>query len=255
MQESHIEDTELEAELNTEILNRAEVIPPELKKYWKSRYKLFNRFDDGIQLTYELWFSVTPEALAIYTAKFIKHCYPEAHTIVDLFCGGGGNTIQFLKQFDKVIGIDNQQMHLDCTLNNALVYVDSQVLTDKLTLLNGNWGDDKDERLNVLNESGKIDIMFGSPPWGGPDYTSSEVYDVDWLAPLPLADLLKSMKKYSRNIVLFLPRNTNLKQIEKATKKVFGKESQVRITRLYVGASLKGLLCFWGDEFWNYTRK
>lgn len=32
-----------------------------LKKYWNNRYNLFSRFDEGIWLDYQSWYSVTPE--------------------------------------------------------------------------------------------------------------------------------------------------------------------------------------------------
>ncbi len=39
-------------------------LPRTLWKYWMQRYTLFARFDDGILLDEEGWFSVTPEAIA-----------------------------------------------------------------------------------------------------------------------------------------------------------------------------------------------
>ena len=62
---------------------------PELEKYWKQRFRLFSKFDEGIQLDRESWFSVTPEAIAKHISE---RC--QCDLIVDAFCGGGGNTIQ-----------------------------------------------------------------------------------------------------------------------------------------------------------------
>ena len=62
---------------------------PELEKYWKQRFRFFSKFDDGIQLDKESWFSVTPEAIASHIAE---RC--QCDIIVDAFCGVGGNTIQ-----------------------------------------------------------------------------------------------------------------------------------------------------------------
>ncbi len=59
-------------------------------KFWNQRYYYFSRFDEGIMMDYESWYSVTPEELAIYTAKI---CGPNA-VVVDAFCGPGGNVIQ-----------------------------------------------------------------------------------------------------------------------------------------------------------------
>ncbi|KAH0944350.1 hypothetical protein HN011_009177, partial [Eciton burchellii] len=61
-----------------------------LLKYYKKRYIIFSKYDEGIQLDKESWYSVTPEALA---KKIAKVC--SCDTIIDGFCGAGGNTIQF----------------------------------------------------------------------------------------------------------------------------------------------------------------
>ena len=62
---------------------------PELQKYWNQRFRLFSKFDDGIELDRESWFSVTPEVIAKHIAE---RC--QCDLIVDAFCGVGGNTIQ-----------------------------------------------------------------------------------------------------------------------------------------------------------------
>ncbi|GME71940.1 unnamed protein product [Ambrosiozyma monospora] len=229
------------------ILDQVEMIPPELMKYWNSRYQLFKKFDDGIQLMHELWYSVTPELLAVKLAKFIKRNYPKAHNIGDLFCGGGGNTIQFLKVFDRVIGIDNNKVHLECTRNNSLVYLSEKKVSQKLTLLHSCWGKKSNKKLTDMKT--KIDIMFGSPPWGGISSSKSKVFDVNLLKPSPLNQLLMSMKQFSDVIVLFLSRNSSIKQIEKVTAEVFGGKAKVKILEARIGPSLKSLFCCWGRKF------
>jgi trimethylguanosine synthase len=72
------------------------VMPPEIKenvhlrKYWHRRFNLFSRFDEGIKLDEESWYSVTPEQIAKHIAQRCK-----CDVIVDGFCGAGGNSIQF----------------------------------------------------------------------------------------------------------------------------------------------------------------
>ncbi|KAF8572311.1 hypothetical protein P879_00693 [Paragonimus westermani] len=67
---------------------------PALLKYWNRRYELFERFDQGIQLDKESWFGVTPESIARYQASAQAGC----DLVVDVFCGVGGNTIQFAQK-------------------------------------------------------------------------------------------------------------------------------------------------------------
>ncbi|XP_061715498.1 trimethylguanosine synthase-like isoform X2 [Cydia pomonella] len=78
------------------------LMPPELQedptiwKYWKKRKYLFTRFDEGIKLDNESWYSVTPEPIARMIAERRQYDY-----IMDPFCGAGGNTIQFAKTCGK----------------------------------------------------------------------------------------------------------------------------------------------------------
>jgi len=39
-------------------------IPRGIKKYFRQRYDLFSKYDEGIQLTHDAWFGVTPEHIA-----------------------------------------------------------------------------------------------------------------------------------------------------------------------------------------------
>lgn len=64
-------------------------IPSDLIKYYKSRYFLFSKFDEGILLDYDGWFSVTPQDVAKQISQSLSCCF-----ILDAFCGVGGNTIQ-----------------------------------------------------------------------------------------------------------------------------------------------------------------
>lgn len=62
----------------------------DIGKYWCQRYILFSRYDDGIKMDREGWYSVTPEALARHHAE---RC--GSGSIIDCFTGVGGNAIQF----------------------------------------------------------------------------------------------------------------------------------------------------------------
>lgn len=61
-----------------------------IEKYWFQRYLLFSRFDEGIKMDEEGWFSVTPQSIARHHAV---RC--GGGIIVDGFTGVGGNAIQF----------------------------------------------------------------------------------------------------------------------------------------------------------------
>lgn len=208
-----------------------------MKKYWNQRYDLFPNYDDGIRLTKELWFSVTPHKMALFVAEYITQ-FTKGY-VLDAFCGGGGNVVSFINAGLHVVAIDNNESHLECTQNNVAVSCLEQE-ENQLTLINGDWC----LPIDALN-SYSFHVVFGSPPWGGPAYQEG-VFDLDQLLPLPLGPLLIKFAQYSQHIILFLPKNSNLQQLEEITKEVFkGKHVIVKITRMYINTREKGILVHW----------
>lgn len=118
---------------------------PELTKYWNQRRRLFSRFDSGIELDDEGWYSVTPEQIADHVAsrmvELVQHnrydqmqrdaSFPynltkndENIVVLDAFCGCGGNGISFAKlsHVRKVICVDIDRTKLRKAANNASIY-------------------------------------------------------------------------------------------------------------------------------------
>ncbi|CAI2732877.1 unnamed protein product [Schistosoma spindalis] len=88
-----------------------------LPKYWKRRYDLFERFDEGVQLDEESWYSITPETIARHQAKTCS-----CDLLVDAFAGVGGNTIQFARTCQLVLAIENCFPRLLMLQINAQIY-------------------------------------------------------------------------------------------------------------------------------------
>jgi trimethylguanosine synthase len=65
---------------------------PKISRYWIQRYDLFSKYDQGIEMDEEGWYSVTPEEIAIKQAERCR-----GKVVIDCFSGVGGNTIQFAK--------------------------------------------------------------------------------------------------------------------------------------------------------------
>lgn len=180
-----------------------------LQKYYQQRYDYFSLFDEGIHIDEEGWYSVTPEVIA-------DHIAAEAHSIaltnktdhdtpvvvLDAFCGVGGNTIQFAKRFDRVIAVDLDAGRLEMARHNAQIYG----LSERIRFIQG----DVFSVLPDLADEG-IDVVFMSPPWGGPDYINRPVF-------CPRNDLLEKRgvelfqlgRSVSKNLILFLPRQTDI---------------------------------------------
>ncbi|CAG9770698.1 unnamed protein product [Ceutorhynchus assimilis] len=173
--------------------------PPEMmankkiKKFWSRRFSLFSKFDEGIKLDEESWYSVTPEIIAKHAAQ---RC--SCDLIVDAFCGAGGNAIQFAQTCNKVIAIDIDPKKIQLAKNNAEVYG----VTDKIEFIIGDFFN--------LAQSLKADAVFLSPPWGGVDYSNQKVYDLEsMLQPVGFSTLFATAGKISKNVAAFLPKNCN----------------------------------------------
>ncbi|CAF4230010.1 unnamed protein product [Didymodactylos carnosus] len=134
----------------------------ELLKYWLQRYRLFSKFDEGIVLDTEGWFSVTPEKIARHISK---RC--QCDVIIDAFCGVGGNAIQFAFTCEKVIAIDIDQKKIECAKQNARIYG----VEDRIEFIQGDF--------MKLAPTLKADVVFLSPPWGGPSYGLIELFDLE----------------------------------------------------------------------------
>lgn len=229
------------------INNNGKQIPKRLKKYYDKRYKLFSKFDEGVQLNEELWYSVTPEKTAIFLLKLILSYFPKNKAILDVFSGGGGNAIQFAKNFDRIIGIDVNIDNIKCAIANSKVYG----VNDKITYLNIDWLEIclNEKNFKELKDMYDVEILFGSPPWGGPKYLMQDVYDLNLLAPLGFKELLQSFFKITANVVIFLPRNSDINQLSNITRELLGDKAVTRILKVYDDNWFVGIFCFFGKIF------
>ncbi|KAI9100648.1 RNA cap guanine-N2 methyltransferase-domain-containing protein, partial [Phlyctochytrium arcticum] len=201
-------------------------IPKYLKKYWHHRYSLFTKFDEGIMMDEEGWYSATPEALATYQARRMP-----CNVIVDAFCGVGGNAIQFAMTCEKVIAIDINPTRLQCAKRNAEVYG----VAHKIEFILGDF-------LTVAADI-KADAVFLSPPWGGPKYLQAEVFDIPTMLPIDCNALISASKRISPNICMYMPRNSNLKQLIALADP----GSQVELEAEHLNGRLKAYTTYYGN--------
>ncbi|CAG9560977.1 unnamed protein product [Danaus chrysippus] len=179
---------------------------PKMLKYWKKRHSLFHRFDDGIRLDRESWFSVTPENVARHIAN---KCHYDV--VVDAFCGAGGNTIQFAKTSKKVIAIDIDPVKIEMAKHNAAVYG----VSDRIQFIVGDFFE--------LAHTLTADMVFLSPPWGGPSYSQNTEYCIEtMLEPKPASQLMRVARHINTNVTLYLPRNTRTEQILSLAQEAVG---------------------------------
>lgn len=288
-------------------------LPDDTKKFWKRRYQLFSKFDEGIYMSSELWFSVTPEKTAKYIAELFKSLLPSATKCCDVACGGGGNAIQFASLFDYVVAIDINPINLYCTQHNSEIYG----VQDHIMTLEGDWNElsqddswipkeitssenvyneeeenddiqdwsieeedlddgesdhvegleDIGEGINDDNDGGgenpwsgngvghgdsiwsgireedkPFDFIFSSPPWGGVDYLR-DGFDLENMPSFPLTKMLTQFKQFTNCIGLYLPKLSDLDQLDLATRTVFGENAEYRFVHL--GCAILALI---GEE-------
>ncbi|KAI9234917.1 MAG: RNA cap guanine-N2 methyltransferase-domain-containing protein [Podila humilis] len=171
-------------------------LPTDMQKYWSQRYRYFTKYDQGVKLDKEGWYSVTPERIAAHIAQ---RCASDV--IIDAFCGVGGNTIQFALTCHYVIAIDIDPVRLECARHNAKIYG----VEDRIEFICGDF--------MTLIPKLKADAVFLSPPWGGPGYLKQDEFNIKTDIPMDGYFLFNETRKITPNIAYFLPRNSNAEQI------------------------------------------
>ena len=95
-----------------------------LSKYWDQRYRFFTKYDCGIQLDDESWFSVTPETIALDIAckcqSFATAAGVLCPIVLDCFSGVGGNAIALACKNAAVIAVDIDMSKLHMLKYNLL---------------------------------------------------------------------------------------------------------------------------------------
>lgn len=131
----------------------------------------------------------------------------------------GGNTISFAlsERWDRVISIEKDAATLACAQNNAQIY---EVDPSSVTWVHGDSFEFLDrllKRPEELHEDLQLDLdstmLFASPPWGGPGYSTDEIFDLSQMQPYTLQQLYEAYKPLDH--LLFLPRTSDLRQLAK----------------------------------------
>lgn len=210
-----------------------------LYKYWMQRYNLFSRFDDGILMDDESWYSVTPENIARHIAeRSLKALGDGYHLIVDGFCGVGGNLIQFAcySPHVRVIGVDNNKQRIEMAKHNAKIYG----VQHQCDFILGDFMD-----IMQTLQCQRIDAVFLSPPWGGVDYQNIAKYSLDSMTPngYEVVDLCR--KYITDNIAFLMPRNVDLNEVRK--RLLDKKHPLFECEQNMVGKKIKTITVYFGD--------
>ena len=90
---------------------------------------------------------------------------------------------------------------IECARHNAEIYG----VADRIEFIVGNYFD----LLPFL----KADVVFLSPPWGGPEYLKAPKFDIQKMGGLDGKQIFTDTLTITPNIAYFLPRNTDPAQL------------------------------------------
>ncbi|KAI9832833.1 MAG: hypothetical protein M1826_000999 [Phylliscum demangeonii] len=228
--------------------------PWDLQHYWKQRRQIFHRYDQGIWMTDEAWYGVTPEAVANKIADDLSRYAPSDRTIlIDAFSGVGGNTIAFARsnRWKHIFAVEKDGAAIRCAKHNASVYG----VQDRIRWIHG----DVFEVLRALPAATrKHCLVFASPPWGGPTYRSARIFDLATMCPYSLEQIYGCLRELSDHVVLYLPRSSDLRQLARLVPD----EQKIRVVHYCLYRASKALCAYLGrfspqlgeDEPWNRGR-
>ncbi|XP_047981892.1 trimethylguanosine synthase-like isoform X2 [Salvia hispanica] len=93
----------------------------------------------------------------------------------------------------------------------------------------------------------KGDVVFLSPPWGGPSYKAKENFTLDLLKPKDGHSLFQVAQAITSNIVMFLPRNVNVLQASELSW-LSSPPLDIEVEENLVHGRLKGITVYFGDS-------
>ncbi|KAF5362192.1 hypothetical protein D9756_002112 [Leucocoprinus leucothites] len=249
--------------------NDAAQVPEHLLKYFSQRMRYFSLYDKhpGCLLDEEGWYSITPERIADQIAERCR-----CDVVLDAFCGVGGNTIAFAKTCERVIALDTNPTRLALARHNAHIYG----VADRIEFIQADYISFARAFLasgssSTPNMRRKIDVVFLSPPWGGPSYLSGSTvlsenedpdttdpavhptYSLSSVQPIHGKDIFSLTRKITSNIAYYLPRNTNLSEIsdllngtDEQGNTIQLPGEQIEVEEEWMGDKMKALTCYFG---------
>ena len=176
----------------------------------------------------------------------------------------GGNAIAFAQTCEHVIAIDNDKTRLRLARHNAAIYG----VDDRIEFVLGDFiqfAKNLTERGQTRQAGRAVDVIFLSPPWGGPSYlhgtdqnlpsdpSEHPEFLLSDITPIHGSELFKLAERITPNVAYYLPRNTNLQEISDLVSnprgggpKGKGKAQMVEVEEEWMGEKLKALTCYFG---------
>jgi len=177
----------------------------------------------------------------------------------------------------SVIAMDTSPIRLALARHNAQIYGVADriefVLSDFVSFAR-TYGTFPSSHTNIR----KIDVVFLSPPWGGPSYldgfsedvtqdmppivpptvpptTEHPHYSLSSIQPMNGFELFDLTRKITHNVAYYLPRNTKVEEIGSLLEARVGNgfmatkpatQERIEIEEEWMGNKLKALTCYFG---------
>lgn len=228
---------------------REGALPPPLQRYDAQRYTLFSRFDEGIQLDEEMWYSVTPEPIAhVQALRVACRTSGSGGVLIDGFCGVGGNSIQLGLHASPacslfILGIDTSPQRLRTAKQHADIYG----VGGRLDFVIADF-----RSASRLLRPSMVSGVFVSPPWADEGNVPSDHGDftVRRLAQgLDGAAVMKTALALSRDVALFLPRATLRREVRALAvlaRSDVAVQEHVRTVNGYTARHATAITCYFG---------
>ena len=167
------------------------------------------------QFDVEALYSVTKYAYANKISKLLLKLKGIDHTSSILECMScvGGNSISFLQYFNNCVFVEKDSHKIDMLTNNI------SELANHISKKIGNFSI-LNEDINTLIASKKhnilqkkYDIVFVDPPWGGKHYKYSKNINIK-IDNQPLSEFVHTLKDITRYVVLKLPFNYDIDNLQ-----------------------------------------
>ncbi|EJU04618.1 S-adenosyl-L-methionine-dependent methyltransferase [Dacryopinax primogenitus] len=223
-------------------------MPPSLQKWFGRRHHLFSLYDKGCLMDEVGWFSVTPEKIADQIAERCR-----CDVVLDAFCGVGGNAIAFARTCDRVIAIDNSSIRLALARHNAALYG----VADRIEFILADYPTFARSLIQLPSSSPsrrKIDVVFMSPPWGGPEYNKPAegeegigepaTYKLAAISPVHGKELFELSRGITKNVAYYLPRHVDLEEVSALLDKEGGE--MVEVEEEWMANRLTAVTCYFG---------
>lgn len=129
-----------------------------------------------------------------------------------------------------VIAIDIDPVKLECARHNAEVYE----MADRIEFIQGDF--------LALAPMLHADVVYLSPPWGGPEYLGQEVFDVQTMMIPDGFKVYHAAAAITPNVAYYVPRNADMHQLV-----ALANGAKVEIEQNCLNGKVKALTAYYGS--------